>query len=161
MFTVSLNAQDDEWTKYSSTKGRFSITVPCEFSVEEENVPTGDGQTIAQVYHSCAGPVGFYIASYADFTIAGPQNVMLDAFRDGVAKGAQGTIISERSIKLGSYAGREFETAHLVRDQDFRFRWRIYLVGKRMYGTGVGTPLADSKSPDIARYLASFALAGR
>jgi len=99
--------------------------------------------------------------SYSDY----PQNVLtndpraaLDAFRNSVITSTDGKLLSERSISLNGYRGRELEI-EIADDSDTAIaRLRIYLVGNRLYYIYTLAPEDRASSPSVEKFLDSFKL---
>ena len=155
---ISASAQShDTWHKFKSDAGRFSVDIPCVPKIETEDIKGIDG-TSQQVYHGCNGDGGYFIVSYVDLDISAGSKSVLDKYLDGIIKGAEATLVSDTPISLQSYPGRTVITSGRVGEADVLYNWRIYLVGKRVYGVGVATLKEKGGSPDINKFLSSFAI---
>ena len=70
----------------------------------------------------------------------------------------KGTLVNEKPITLTGNPGREFVTSQVINAAEMIFKWRIYLVGRRVYGTGVGTSKPNAAAPEVNKFLTSFTL---
>jgi hypothetical protein len=134
----------DEWIKYTSPEGRYSVSLPSQpkVSMQEATAETGDKfpQYMASVVEP--GDVVFLIG-YFD---AVPGTIFsADAARDGMVKQINGRLISESAINLSGYPGRELkiltnpapaEPAGGTKPAgavEYMVRARIYEADKRVY----------------------------
>src|SRR5580765_3241897 len=142
-FCIGVQAQQaDPWKKFTSAEGKFSVLMPCTPEVTSEDIKEGSIST-KQVYHTCTYGKAAYTISYAPFSNALDAKAMLDNFRNGIVKGSNGTLASEKDISLSSFPGRAFSTKGTTEGTEIRYDWRIYLIDKRVYSIGFVTRAAD------------------
>jgi hypothetical protein len=150
--------QKQTWTTYTSAKAKFSVLTPCEFVVTSESMKLSAGD-LEQIFHGCRGIAGYYTVAFSEFPTMPPANgskAMLDNFRNGIVEGTKSKLLSEKQITLGTNPGREFTVVQGSGAQELLFKWRAYLVGKRVYGLGVGSSRSNAASPDVDKFLTSF-----
>jgi hypothetical protein len=142
------------WVTYSSARGRFSILMPSEPTVQEQPVDTANGKLMNYVFLSQKGAAAFAI-SYADYpqNDADPQGV-LDRVREGAVNGIKGTLVSGKNITHKGYPGREFQAS----TQGALYTSRIFLVKDRLYQMVVVAPATQLSATEINRFLTSFDL---
>ena len=153
--------QADKWEKFSSPEGKFNILTPSKPKLDVKDVESAQG-TLKLYFYGASGTAGFFAASYGDYTLeaktADEKATVLDGVRNGINKGINGKLVSERKISLYGYPGREIVIDAKLQDTDVIFKWRIFLMGKRLYQIGVGTDVRNSGSPDVDKFLLSFDL---
>jgi hypothetical protein len=149
------------WEKFNSPEGKFNILVPSKPALEVRDVDSSLGKLTLYLY-TTSNSSGYFLASYGDYPVA-PKDAnqaesVLDGVRDGIQTGSKSEIVSEKKISLDSYPGREITTRKTDQGEVVVFKWRIYLVGRRLYENAVGTLQKDSESPEIMKFLTSFDL---
>lgn len=153
--------QPVEWTKLEPTEGRFRAFLPTKAEPTVSEVNSASGKIPVYTFAS-SNNTGSFMLSYADYPNAASnpahEQSVLDGVRDGVLKGTEGTLISESKLTLNGYPGREMKATRMVDGTEMIFSWRLFLVGKRLYQLAVGSSKADSESPDIKKFFASFEL---
>ncbi|MEO7539214.1 MAG: hypothetical protein ABIV21_04260 [Pyrinomonadaceae bacterium] len=154
-YCVTANAQiADSWRAFRSDKGKFSVKVPCKMDLEVKKADPKDPNDIDQIYHSCDAAAGYFAVIYVDFKIVLDDKSMLDTYSGGLTEGS--TLVSQKDIKLGRLPGRELVLTKNQNGVDLKFRWRVYLKGKRLYALTVGTEASAAASPDVTKFLTSF-----
>lgn len=160
----------DEWIKYSSPDGRFTVSLPAQPNLSTQEATTADGQKFQQYLASVveSGDVGF-VTGYFDSV---PGTIFsADAARDGMVKRINGTLISETAISLGGYPGRELKVltkpapaesvpgAKPGEAVEYIVRARFYEVDKRVYVLQVIFPKSLESEATLAKatkYFDSF-----
>ncbi|HEX9422115.1 MAG TPA: hypothetical protein VF899_02660 [Pyrinomonadaceae bacterium] len=142
-FALSFQKRD-EWIKYSSPEGRYSVSLPAQPNLSTQEATTADGQKFPQYLASVteAGDVVF-LTGYFDSV---PGTIFsADAARDGMVKQINGTLINETALSLGNYPGRGFkvlakapagasaEGEKPAEPVDYIVHARFYEVDKRVY----------------------------
>jgi hypothetical protein len=149
------------WKEFTSGEGRFSILLPRTPRQTTETVDTPVGEIDEHSFTVIHGNIT-YIVSYSDY----PQNVLstgdpqaiLDSFSDSAVTSIEGRLLSERSISLNGYLGRELKIK-IADDPDTTIaQIRIYLVGNRLYYIYTLAPEDRASSPSVDRFLNSFKL---
>lgn len=148
-------AQTQEWTKFSSTEGRFSVLMPSQPESDERAKDTPVGRVVMHFFTTRAAG-GVFVVSYADYPV-GEAKRELDANRDSFLKGMKATLVSESDIKLQDNPGRDIKAE---RDQ-LSIKSRMYLVGKRYYQLVAITPATLPGNIEADKFLTSFELAAK
>lgn len=158
LYCVAVSAQTvDAWQTFKSESGNFSVSMPCKPSVEAQDVKSDDGP-VKQAFHSCQNRTGYFMVTFVEYPKASKEKIMLDAYRDDALKNTGSKLVSEAPLTLDTYPGREIVASGVVDKSEVVFNWRIYLVDKRIYALTTGTTKENAKSPDISKFLTSFAL---
>ncbi len=122
----------DAWFKYDSKEGRYSVLLPKEPTLSTEITTAATGEKLPQyVALSTEGNSVFYV-SYSD--LLSDMTFSFDNAREGMLAAGKGTLISERSISLGGFPGRELRV--LIKgpnEVEYIDRVRFYHVGMRIY----------------------------
>ncbi|MFN2532150.1 MAG: hypothetical protein ABR555_12720 [Pyrinomonadaceae bacterium] len=156
-------AQQDtsSWVFFESPEGRFNIMLPAKPTTNIKTVDSAVGK-LSLHYYTSVNNVGSFLFSYGDYPTAPAeeeqrQNV-LDGVRGGVLQVMQTKLVSETKISLRGYPGREFISTATIDGVDMIFRWKILLVGTRLYQLGVATSKDNADAPDVDKFLTSFQL---
>lgn len=157
-FCTAIAAQQGvAWQKLESKEGKFSGLFPCKPEMSSEDV-RNSGMAAKLVSYSCSYGEVWHVMAYSDFPAGSLAKTTLDTFRDGIVKGFQGKVISEKVVSLSSNPGREFAAKTDAPGTDAVSIWRIYLVGVRMYAVGVSKKSSHASSNDEAKFFSSLAL---
>lgn len=155
---LSFGFQDTTWSTFNSPEGRFSALMPTKPKIEVRDVDSKVGKITLYSYTS-SNNVAYFHASYGDYPqepTPGTLEAVLDGVRNGVVQGLQAELLDEKKITLGGFAGRELTAKRIVDGNEVRFKWRMYIVGRRLYQLAAATSKADAESPDVAKFLTSF-----
>jgi hypothetical protein len=122
----------DAWFKYDSKEGRYSVLVPKEPTLSTETTTAATGEKLPQyVALSTEGSSVFYV-SYSD--LLSDMTFSFDNARDGMLAAGKGTLVSESSISLGGFPGREMRVLMKGPNEvEYIDRVRFYHVGMRIY----------------------------
>jgi hypothetical protein len=156
---LTLGVQhSDDWIKYDSKEGRYSVMLPVQPTVGSQEAVTSDGIKFTQYKAGVFREDAAYLIGYFDYT--GEMTFTFDKARDGMVAGVNGTLIRERSIKLDTYLGRELRiNAKDETGLEFDMRARIFDIGRRIYVLQFIAPKsADVGVADVkaAKYFDSF-----
>ncbi|HEX5705884.1 MAG TPA: hypothetical protein VFX96_01210 [Pyrinomonadaceae bacterium] len=143
------------WEKFTSDKGRFSVLLPGKPKEETKTADSPHGPYTTTIFLLSA-PGAIYIAGWVDYDPNFKFGVQaeLEANRDNFVKAMKATVLQTRQIEYGTHPGIEFTAeseAHFVSS-------RVYVVGRRPYQLIAVVPKSDRDSPDIDRFLTSFAV---
>jgi hypothetical protein len=143
--SLALSIQKpDEWIKYTSPEGRYSVSLPAQPTLSTQEAAAADGQKFPQYLASVVG-ADDVVLMVAYFDMLPDTTFSTDAARDGMLKQSNGTLISDIAISLGGYSGREFKISTKVasgkppdegkpaEELEFIVRARVCLVDKRVY----------------------------
>ncbi len=151
----------DTWTTFESPEGRFSILTPSKPTVEVKEIDSAVGKLTMYAYSS-AGKTGYFMISFGDYpkepSDAAQTVKVLEGVRSGVVKGLQGELTSDESVPFDGYPGREFKAKRVVDNSEVIFRWKIVLVGRRLYQVAAATTPGQADSAEIAKFFSSFQL---
>ena len=153
--------RDAPWERFNSPEGNFNILMPSKPAIDLKDVDTAVG-TLKLHLFSASTDTGYFLVSYGDYPSA-PADLndaesVLNGVRDGIVNGSTSELVSEKKISLYSYPGREIVTKKATQGDVIVFKWRIYLVGRRLYQIAVGTTQKDAEMPDVNKFLTSFDL---
>ncbi len=132
--SVALSIQNtSEWIKYSSAEGRYTVSLPAQPTLSTQEATTADGQKFPQYLAAVTEPGDVaYMTGYFDYV---PGTIFsADAARDGMVKRVNGILLSEKTISLGGYPGRELRvSAKPDGGTEYIIRARFYETEKRVY----------------------------
>ncbi len=167
-FALSIQ-KPDEWIKYSSPEGRYTVSLPRQPNLSTQEAAAADGQKFPQYLASVVEP-GDVVFLTGYFDNAPGTIFSADAARDGMVNRINGTLISENAVSLGGYPGRELkvlakpaapESAEGAKPDGVEYivHARFYEVDKRVYVLQVIFPKSlesDAMNARAAKYFDSF-----
>jgi hypothetical protein len=120
-----------QWTKYTSPEGGYSVLLPGEPQLKSQEETAPDGGKIQQhlAFASDSAGAGYMVAYFE----TGDRSFSFDKARDGALSRVNGTLISERDIKLREYPGREVKFFGAASGVDFFFVVRFYRLETRVF----------------------------
>jgi hypothetical protein len=119
-----------QWSKYSSAEGRYSVLLPGQPQLKSQEETLADGGKLQQHLAISSDSDGAaYIVGYFE---TGDRSYSFDKGRDGALSRVNGTLISERDIKLREYPGREVKLFGTAGGLEFFIVVRFYKVEKRV-----------------------------
>jgi hypothetical protein len=145
------------WKPFSSQEGRFRILMPGTPMQDKTPVNTRAGSIPVNVF-AVVRPEAFYLVAYSDFpkaiTLDSPEvKELLPQVDPNVAKRDGVRIVSQSNLRLRNYPGREIK----MQDREgVVFRWRAFIVNKRLYQIGVITDKESSLTKSIEGFFKSF-----
>jgi len=148
---------NSEWIKYTSTEGRYSVSVPQEPKVSNQETTATTGEKVPQYLASSQDGNGFLMVGYFDI---GDLTFSFDKARDGMLTAMSATLMDEETVSLGTLAGRSLKL--LVKTSDgpgFIDRVRYFEIGKRVYMLQCIFPKAEESSAVVekcAKFFDSF-----
>jgi hypothetical protein len=145
------------WQTFNSPEGDFSVDLPGNPTVEESQVPSAAGGTIAlhevgtrpnkSTYFSC---VYLKDESFAHRS----ADEVLDTARDGSIKNVQGTIVAEQRTTIAGYPARDI---HARARGNSLLDSRLVLVAGRLYMLMVvDTARKDRDVKNVQNFFNSF-----
>lgn len=160
--------QSAEWVTFNSPEGGFSVLMPTKPEMEVKEVDSAVGKIPLHNFSSSTSD-SYFIVSYSDYPVeaaADRREAVLDGVRDGVIKGTEAELVSEKKLTLSgpggqsatSYPGREFLAKRTIQGNEALLTWRIYLVGRRLYQVAAVVIKTSTAAPDVQRFLASLQL---
>ena len=141
-----------EWTKFSSAEGRFSILMPAKATAGTSDAQTGSIKVTAHHFTALSQSIDV-MCGYYDFPSApsDPEKVF-DATREGSIRNVHGTLLSEKKLAQDGYSGRRFRSTGIGKvflDEE------MFLVGQRFYLISI-TTATKSPNSNIEKVVASF-----
>lgn len=138
------------WVDFESTEGKFTARFPKTPKTQNIPTPTPAGNIDQTMIMADDNGISYGV-SFADYpeeaTKATPIETMLDGARDGAVGNINGTLKSEKQIKLGEYDGRELEVTASAAGQDVVVHQQMFVVKNRLYQLIV-VRLASAESKD-------------
>jgi hypothetical protein len=133
----------ENWTKI--TEGGFTVMMPGTPSKERSQ-----SRTTFRIYQDGE----MFIASYdLGARTDTDHERTLDLYRNGFISATDGTLLTERGVKLGDYPGREL-TVRALGNQIILTR--IYWAKSIYFQVGVSRPEGKELSADAQKFLDSF-----
>jgi hypothetical protein len=153
-------ATDENWDTFSPVGGAFKVLMPTTPTTDSKELPSPFGKAKITT-HTAASEDGraFMIAALTmpvDISALGSSGEMLDSFVGGMAQGFKGKVVSQKTIKLGDYAGKEFEATAL--EGKSTFRGRAYVVKDKIFVVGVLAAKDSAEGDSVEKFLDSFEL---
>ena len=124
----------DNWVKYTSAEGHFSISFPGKPEESVQDDKSDDG-TPFQIHLSTYSPTDNYVymVGWIDMTTFYPKNIelkqMLENSRDGATQSMKATKVETLTTNLGVNPYIEFTFS----TNDFVGKDRIYIINKFQY----------------------------
>jgi len=150
---VKLQAGQSEWSVYSSKDGGFSIMMP---GMPKEEVSTQEVPNLgkAQIHvFVVKDESGFYPLAKIDQEHADEFGKgFLRSVGQGIAQGANGKVVKETEIDLGTYSGKEI----LIALPAGLVTARAYFIKRRGYQLVAGPSTAGAENGNIKKFLDSF-----
>jgi hypothetical protein len=167
-FGLSIQ-KPDEWIKYNSPEGRYTVSLPAQPNLSTQEATSADGQKFPQYLASVVEP-GDVVFLTGYFDNAPGTIFSADAARDGMVSRINGTLISENAISLGEYPVRELkvlakpaapQSAEVAKPDavEYIVRARFYEVDKRVYVLQMIFPKSlesEALNAKAAKYFDSF-----
>ncbi|HYN86330.1 MAG TPA: hypothetical protein VER32_13865 [Pyrinomonadaceae bacterium] len=143
------------WEKFTSEPGRFSILMPGKPKEDRKTADTPYGPSTTHIFIAQA-PGAIYLAGWVDYDPSFKFGVQaeMEANRDNLVKAMKATVIETKPIKYRTSPGIEFT----AENETIFIRSRVYIIGRRPYQTIAVVRKTDSASPDIEKFLSSFAI---
>ncbi|MCB9076398.1 MAG: hypothetical protein H6631_02300 [Anaerolineaceae bacterium] len=156
-----------DWQEFTSVEGNFSVLFPVEPAEQVQSAPNAVVETEVHLFMADMGASAYLIA-YNDLPAAVSPDLagsdMIESsfnnLRETFLAGFDGTAISEETITLVGYPGRQidFTVSDQVLSGGGYGTVRVYAVDTRLYQVAaLGTPDALSEE-DLKTFLSSFAL---
>jgi hypothetical protein len=159
LFIASLAyaVQETAWITYSSAEGRYNVSLPEQPKLSTQESATADGQKFLQYMAKVQQSNVIYLVGYFDHvpgtTFSG------DRARDGMVSAVKGTLVSERTISLSGYPGRELKVAAKFENTDYVLLAKFWDAENRVYVLQVVYPKSsesEALSKNAAKYFDSF-----
>jgi len=156
-FRVRAPRTFPDWQQVTSAKGEFSVLMPGAPNEYTETIDTGSGNVeLHQVVFD--GQQRHYEVSYADYRLKLLQAIDLDAavenFRQVLVVQHGYELLEDSIVSAGEYRGRELKAASTIDEQSGR--WRLFVVGNRLYSVTVTAPGTEAFSQEADKFFDSF-----
>jgi len=154
---AALGVQDSTWINYNSAEGRYAVSIPTQPKLSTQESATADGQKFLQYMATAQEPNAVYLIGYFDH-VAG-TTFSADRARDGMVKAVKGTLVSERTISLSGYPGRELKVGTSSEGVDYIILVKFYDTDNRVYVQQLLFPKSfesEAMNTKAAKYFDSF-----
>jgi hypothetical protein len=155
--SLALAVQDPAWITYNSAEGHYNVSLPVEPKLSTQESATADGQKFLQYMAKVQQQDVIYLVGYFDHI---PGTVFsADRARDGMVSGVKGTLVSERTISLDGYPGRELKVAAKFQTTDYVLLAKFWDTPSRVYVLTFGYPKSNDEEAmkaKAAKYFDSF-----
>jgi hypothetical protein len=147
------------WSEFSVEEGGFSVLMPTK--PMQQTMPAGESVNV-HIYLSLGANGTGYLASYADLPDVPADQAQtikaLDDARNGQLKSSKGRLLSETTITLEGYPGRELK----IETATGQMISRVFLVKRRLYQLLGIVPESivgsEGFAQDAAKFFSSFKL---
>jgi hypothetical protein len=151
-----------EWRETKSSDGNFRVLLPGEAQYQSQQLKSEAGKITMHVFAAERDGTAF-MTLYNDYPAEHVNKLgaatLLKQSQEGVVASAKGQLSREpREIKLGKHPGREFRFTVETPAGKVYSLWRIYLVGNRLYQTGVVAVGKEAAEGDVKMFCESFRL---
>jgi hypothetical protein len=160
LLVASLNScAQPPWFAFKPQDGSFLAQFPVEPTKSIKTIDTALGQTDVTFY-TASEKQQTYSVTVAEYSAdhikeVGPA-AFLDEARDGAIANTRGKLVSETSFDLKGNPGRDISLN--VGGSSGSFRYRLILVGNRLYQVIVAGPSDQADASQVKRFLDSFSL---
>lgn len=152
-------AHAQTWTKYAPEGMGYSVEMPKQWTLSNQDVKTDLGP-IKMNMATVDAQTKAYMSIHSVFPQSHigktPSDMLLDNARDGAVKNVKGRLLTEEKLVMGGSPAR-----HIVVDTGTaRVSQRLVLSGvKLIQAIYVGPPGTETE-PDTIRFFSSFAVTG-
>ncbi len=155
--SLAFAVQDPDWITYNSAEGRYNVLLPAQPKLSTQESTTADGQKFLQYMASVQQSDAMYLVGYFDHM---PGTIFsADRARDSMAEAVKGTVVSERTISLNGYPGRELKVAAKLNTSDYILLVKFWNSESRVYVLQVVYPRSsesEALNTRAAKYFDSF-----
>jgi len=153
--TLFVTLPPSDWKPYSSSEGKFSVSMPEEPRSTTMLVETERGRLFTHIVSASDRDLNEYMVSWTDYNKDVEYKSTEKTFermRDALIQSKEGKLISESPVSLSGRAGRAFAFT----DRDGRtVNVRFFFVGQRSYQVQVESRTSENLA-DADRFLKSF-----
>jgi hypothetical protein len=145
------------WIDYTSSEGRYTVSLPAQPKLGTQESATADGQKFLQYMATVQQSDVIYLVGYFDH-VAG-TTFSADRARDGMVKAVKGNLLSERNISLNGYQGRELRVGREAEGTEYIILARFLDTESRVYVLQVVYPKSGENeviNTKSAKYFDSF-----
>lgn len=148
------------WREFESKPGRFKALLPNTPTTSRQNIKTDLGIISSIRFTAFDAANVTYDILFNDYPKAGvsrvPPHKLLDSARDGLLYQTKGKLVSEKSITVTGFPGRDQE---IISGDGTHYRIRLVWVDNRLYQIMAVTP--GQPRPDAQKFFDSFQIIGR
>jgi hypothetical protein len=144
LMAVHIAAQ--EWTKFSSAEGRFSILMPAKAAVGSLDLQSGNIKVAVHTFTALSQSIDVMCGYYDVPSAPQDSEKLFDGTREGSIRKVHGTLLAEEKLVKDGYPGRRFRSTGIGNafvDEE------MFLIGQRFYlitiTTSTKTPNANIK----------------
>ncbi|MEP6786839.1 MAG: hypothetical protein ABJB40_00305 [Acidobacteriota bacterium] len=134
LFCVAVFAHGQtggKWIQYDSVEGRYSVLLPGDPSIGQQEAIDSDGNRYQQHKSSAFEDACLFLIGYYDYEK--PTRFSFKKAQNGIIANAKGTLISEDAIDLGGIRGHELKFSTTRDGISYLVRARLYNVGERVF----------------------------
>jgi hypothetical protein len=159
LFIASLSyaVQETAWINYNSAEGRYNVSLPAQPKLSTRESATADGQKFLQYLAKVQQSDAIYLVGY--FDRAPGTTFSADRARDGMVSAVKGSLVSEGTISLNGYPGRELKVVARSETTDYVLLAKFWVTESRVYVVQVVYPKSsesEALSTNAAKYFDSF-----
>lgn len=141
-FFALLASAQTNWDKFNSPEGRYSVLMPGTPKLSKQEAKAATGEDLSQYLAMATAGNTVFLAAY--FDLQAGMTFSFDNARDGYLRAVKGTLMSEKAISLGGFAGRQLFVTSVSGSQDFLAQARFFQVSGRIYVLQQIYPKADA-----------------
>ncbi|MFT3697569.1 MAG: hypothetical protein QM831_30780 [Kofleriaceae bacterium] len=153
---VAVPAHADDWKKFESKDGKFTMLFPSDPKLQESPIDTANGGKVTMYNFIWEEPTTHdvaYLAGYLDVANGKSDSARLDDATGGLVT-KMGKPKSQKDIKFAGLKGREI----VIEAQNMELTYRLFIKGDRLYTLGA-VHGAGSKTPyDPKKFLDSLVI---
>lgn len=146
-----------DWREAVSAEGGFSVLLPARVRVESRPLSGIAGNPVMHLWSAKTADTVFG-AGYAD--LAAVDEAALAALREGLVRNLQGKIVSERDVRAGTMAGREYIAEGSIGGAPAVLRLRLLVSGARVYQLAAIGRAGAVPPEELDMFFESFKLRG-
>jgi hypothetical protein len=156
--SASTGVDTSDWSKFSSTSGKFEVLFPTKPKEDKTTIQTDVGAVPADNIISEDGTT-VYMASFVNYgvTFTGNKDKILDAARDGAVSKIHGKVSSESNITVDGSPGRDVVMTAKQSGISLDVHAKFILVMPRLYILQVLCP-SGGDTTDAQAFFDSFKL---
>jgi hypothetical protein len=155
VLSSTVHAQD-AWKEFVYTDKQMAFSMPTNPAESSQSSDTAIGKITIYEYQLDKGSYALTVMmnDYPDTILQVSPDKLLAAGRDGGMKNINGKVTSEKKITIDGNPGLEFQ----FESSTIFGKYRIYLVGTRLYQISSVSSVGSTLFPDTDRFLNSFRL---
>ena len=142
------------WVRFTSELGRFSVLMPEMPSAKEPATKQSTFGPYTTHLFTLRTSASIFLIAWVDYDPSFNFNRQeeLEANRDNLVKEIGATLLDSRALTIDGYQTIEF----IAETANWRFKSRVYMVGRRPYQIVIGSPKGEDDSVSVNRFFNSF-----